>query len=140
MDDIASKLASLPEGLVEENIQSWQHVAKLYELFTSLQGNRSQQMPLYDLVQTLCKSEQAKLFRAGVSVNVLMISTKEKNGLEKGDAYIFVAANLDNIEAGYFTATAHEAEVITCKNDEIMPILQPLLDRLWNETRGKKNA
>jgi len=32
-DDIAQKLALLPEGLVEENIQSWHHVVDMCELF-----------------------------------------------------------------------------------------------------------
>lgn len=139
-DEIIQRLAILPERLAEENIQSWQHIVKFFKLMTAHPGT-SRSMPMLDLVQRLSESEQAKLFRAGASVLDLMISTKEKHGLEKGDAYICVGlGDGDLAEVGYFTATAEKAEVFACKNDEIMFVLQPLLDRLWNETRGKKNA
>jgi len=135
-NDIAQKLALLPEGLAEENILSWQHVERLFGLFA--RSENSPYKPLHALIQTICKSEQAKLFRAGVSVTVLMISTKEKHGLEKGDVHIFLGLKDDNtLYIGYSTNTD---DLFECKNDDILPILQPLLNRLWNETRGKKNA
>ena len=137
--DIAQKLALLPEGLAEENTYSWDHVLRLFELHASYKGGERYE-PFVEFIRTMYKSDQAKLFRAGVSVAVLMISTKEKHGLEKGDAHIFIGSRIETVEIGYFTATADEADVINCKNDEIMSTIQPLLNRLWNETRGKKNA
>jgi hypothetical protein len=138
-NDVQQKIALLPEGLTEENVLSWQHILKLFELFNSHNGG-DRYKPFVELIGTIYKSDQAKLFRAGVSAAVLMISTKEKHGLEQGDAYIFIGSRIETVDIGYFTATAHEAEVINCKNDEIMSTLKPLLDRLWSETRGKKNT
>jgi hypothetical protein len=134
--DIQQKLALLPDGLAEENVLSWQHVAKLFGAFTRYE--ESPYNPLYDLIQAICKSEQAKLFRAGMSAPALMISTKEKHGLEKGDAFIWLGLkDNNNLYIGY---SANTDEVFVCKNDDVLSMLLPLLDRLWNETRGKKNG
>ncbi len=45
-----------------------------------------------------------------------------------------------SVDIFYFGETADEAESFSCKSSELMSVIQPLLDRLWNETRGKKNA
>ncbi|MFN8414142.1 MAG: hypothetical protein U0Z26_17310 [Anaerolineales bacterium] len=137
-DEINKNIALLSESLTQENAQSWQHITKLFELYAS--GN-SQYKPLLDLVKALANSTQSKLFRAGASVTLLMISTKEKNGLEKGDPYIYIGLRDEDLaDIGYYTATANESEEFKCKNDEILPVIQPFLDRLWNETRGKKTV
>jgi hypothetical protein len=139
-DDITQKLSLLPEGLAEENLRTWQHIVRLFEFYTSPDGG-SQLKPVLDLVKVLSTSSQAKLFRAGASLYFLMISTNEKHGLEQGDAYIGVSLeNDDSFDVYYFAATAQEAETFHSNKDEIMPTLQPLLNRLWTETRGKKNA
>jgi len=139
-DDIAQKLALLPEGLAEENIYSWKHVLKLFELFASHEGGYRYK-PFVELIQTMHESEQAKLFRAGMSVTVLMISTKEEHGLHIEDAYIYALIKDNNlIEVGYYPANSKKAETYDCNKDELITRLQLFLDRLWNETRGKKNA
>ena len=139
-DDVQQKLALLPEGLVEENIQSWQHVVNMCEFYFAHGGDTRWHI-LIDLIQKLSESKQIKLYMGGLSLNVLMTSTKEEYGLEKGDAYFYVyVQDIDIAEVGYRAANTQKAEIFKCKNDELFIKTQPLLDRLWNETRGKKNA
>jgi len=139
-NDITQKLALLPEGLAEENVRSWQHVVRFCELVLSRSIN-FQWQHLLEVIQKLSASEQIKLYRGGLSLYTLMISTKEKHGLEKEDAYIYVLIKDENsTEIGYYAANSDEAEKIDCNNDELITKLQPLLDRLWNEMRVKKNA
>ena len=139
-DDIAQKLALLPEGLAEENIQSWLHVANVCEFYFS-HGRDARWHVLTELIQKLSESEQAKLYRGGLSLNVMMFSTKEETGLEKEDAYFYIYVKDDNVtEVGYRAVDSQKAETFECRNNELFTKIQPLLDRLWNETRGKKNA
>jgi len=138
-NDIAQKLALLPEGLAEENIQSWEHVVHYYEWISS---SDSRHLPMLNLVQNLAESEQIKLFRGGTSLFTLIISTKEIHGLEKGDKSIGVEGYPDDdlVDIFYLGTTEDESESFTCKSSEGMSVIQPLLDRLWAETRGKKNV
>jgi hypothetical protein len=60
---------------------------------------------------------------------------------KKGDTYLYIFIKDDSLaEVGYRAANTQEAETFDCKNDELFTNLQPLLNRLWNETRGKKNV
>ncbi len=92
-DDIAQKLALLPEGLDEENIQSWQHVVHHYEWISS---SNPRHLPMLNIVQTLFKSEQIKLFQAGISLFTLIISTKRGPLREKDDVTIRIDGNPDD--------------------------------------------
>ena len=139
-DDIAQKLALLPESLMQENIQSWHHVVNMCEFYFAHDGDTSWHV-FTDLIHELAESEQTKLFRGGLSLNNMMFSTKEETGLGTGDAYFYVYVQDDNVtEVGYRAVDTQEAELFECKNNELFINIQPLLDRLWNETRGKKNA
>ena len=70
-----------------------------------------------------------------------MFSTKEETSLEKGDAHFYVYVQDNKIsEVGYRAENTQKAETFECKNNELFIRIQPLLDRLWNETRGKKNV
>ena len=133
-DEISRNIALLPESLIQENTQSWQHITKLFELY----ARNPRYRPFLDLVKTLSGSMQSKLFRAGASALLLMISTKEKNGLDYGDPYVYVEVRDENTaEVGYCWDTT-ESKHFICKDDEILPVILPLLDTLWNETRGKQ--
>lgn len=132
-DEISRNIALLPESLIQENTQSWQHITKLFELY----ARSPRYKPFLDLVKTLSDSMQSKLFRAGASTTLLMISTKEKNGLEYRDPYVYVEVRDENTaEVGYCWDTT-ESEYFICNDDELLPVILPLLDRLWNKTRGK---
>lgn len=139
-DDIAQKLALLPEGLEDENVRSWHHVANMCEFYFA-HGGDTRWHVLADLIQKLSESEQIKLFRGGLSLNIMMFSTKEETGLGKGDAYLYVSVQDDDVaEVGYRAVDTQKTETFECKNNELFIKIQLLLDRLWNETRDKKNA
>ena len=138
-DDIDKKLALLPEGLEEENIKSWENVLRFYKMAASLPSN-SWLTPMVDMIQAVINSGQQKLFRAGLQLYTLIISVKEEHGLEKGDHHIRVDIdNKNSIEVWYGT-NSNDAERISFDGNKITLELQPFLDKLWNETRGKKNA
>lgn len=140
IDDIQQKLALLPEGLAEENIQSWQSAIQYYQSHTSY-PNYSFLLPLLSLTQKFSKSEQVKLFRTDFSLGTLMISTSTKDGFGKENPLITVDIKNEGApDIYYFTCPGEWDDVITCKNEDIMSVMQPFLDRLWNETRGKKNV
>jgi hypothetical protein len=142
-DDITQKLALLPEGLAEENLRTWQLALEMYEWLCSKPVYSEILPPVFDWARGFSQSEQAKLFRAGIPGLFLTISTKEKHGLEHGDPCVVINVDDEKPEMliiSYFAGGTESTEDFSCKNDEIMLVLQPLLDRLWNETRGKKNA
>ena len=139
-DDIQQKLALLPEGWAEENAQSWQDAIRYYKSFVFDRPDSRFQY-LLDLVQTISKSDQVKLFRTYPAVWMLIISTSSmKEEPRYGDVFIIVGVKDEySTHVGYCRTTGVLVS-IDCKSDEIMPTLQPLLDRLWNETHGKKKA
>ena len=139
-EGIAQKLALLPEGLAEENFQTWQRVLEGNRELSSFPSYSQVLIPMIGWISEFIKSEQTKLFRAGLPGLTLMISTKEKHGLEKNDPYVFIDIDdADSMIVGYCNSY-QELESQSCKNSEIISAVQPLLNRLWNETRGKKNA
>ncbi|HEU0296260.1 MAG TPA: hypothetical protein VFR47_26220 [Anaerolineales bacterium] len=139
-DDIAQKLALLPEGWAEENAESWQDAIQYYQRLV-FDHPHSKFKYLLDLVQTISISDQVKLFRTYPSIWILIISTSSmKEEPRYGNLFIVVGVKDDNsAHVGYYGLT-ETLESIDCSNTKILPTLQPLLDRLWNETRGKKNA
>lgn len=139
-DDIQQKLALLPEGWAEENTQSWQRAIEYYQRRV-FDYPDSRFKYLLDLTQAIAKSDQAKLFRTYPSIWILIISTSSmKEEPRYGELFIVVGIKGDNsAHVGYYRLK-EVLESIDCKSDEITPALQPLLDRLWNETLGKKNV
>ena len=137
-DDIAQKLALLPEGLEDENVQSWHHVVNMCEFYFE-HGGDTRWHVLTDLIQKLLESEQTKLFRGGLSLELMMISTKEGTGLGKGDAYFYVGVKDNNVaEVGYRSANTQKAETFECKNNELFIKIQPLLDRCGVKLEARK--
>ena len=155
-DDVAQKLVLLPEGMVERNLASWEKQVEFFRSFAdsslfellpeSFIG--SAQKKIFELVRELSMSEHAKLFRAGQSVYDLMISTADRHGLKAGEHFVRVSFERKSIVIQYEIAgpltdgvNRNISERTYCSaEDNLMLKLQPFLDRLWNETRGKKNA
>ncbi len=143
ISDIQQKLDLLPESLAEENLRTWQLALEMYQLLCSRPVYSEVLMPIFNWAKEFSQSEQAKLFRAGVPGIHLTISTKEKHGLERGDPYIDIDVDDEKPEMlviSYFERDSEKPEKFSCGNNEIKQALQPLLDRLWDETRGKENA
>ena len=155
-DDISQKLALLPEGIVESNLHSWEKIVSFYKGFVDnpigdiLPENFHDKIlhKLFVLVNNISKTEQAKLFRAGQSVYDLMISTADKHGLKYGEYFVRVTFDKEFIHIQFETVgpisdgeNRNIYKRYSCNLDnDLMPVLQPLLDRLWDETRGRKNA
>jgi len=149
-EDIAKKLVLLPEGLAERNLQSWNDTVAYYE--KGLDNWEYEYNPYFDYVGEVAKvfsmSEQAKLFRAVVIAHSLFISTADEPDLKSGEPFVNVF-----FTGGFLTAQYHiydparvkilkrisDNRELRTRNDAIT-FLQPMLDLLWNEPRGKKNA
>jgi hypothetical protein len=155
-DDIAQKLALLPEGIAERNLQLWEPVVSHYKEWAEhplgdiLPNNfLDKAFPaIYKLVKDFSSTEQAKLFRGGTSVDDLFISTADKHGLKVGDRFVSVTFRATNkIIIKYEIASPITLEEnpnvikrVYCEvDDNLMLELQPFLNILWNETRGKEN-
>jgi len=155
-DDIAQKLSLLPEGIADSNFQSWKGVVSFYKSQTDhpigdiLPDNFHDKAlsAIYALVKDFVNTEQAKMFRGGTSVNDLFISTADKHGLKVGDLFVRVTFTASNIIIQYeigspitLDENPNVIKRVSCGvSDNLMSALQPLLNLLWDETRGKKNA
>jgi len=149
-DDITQKLALLPEGLAERNMQSWNEAVEYFgrpvDAFIAEYFPYTSEMQ--KVATVFSNSEQAKLFRAeGQTYHTLIISTTDGQ-VKIGEPYLMVF-----IDRGFLTAQYGIDEErfkydlykrISNNNlgvgDDVMTILQSMLNLLWNETRGKKNA
>jgi hypothetical protein len=161
-NDIQQKLALLPEGLAESNVRSWKATVEFFE--KPVDAMIGEHFPysnmLGDIAAAVLKSEQAKLFRAGEQAYDLIISTADGQELKLGEPFL----NVD-IARGFLTirydinepytapykvkekSNIHlrimgraKEEVMTLSQYNVMTALQPMLNLLWDETRGRKNA
>jgi hypothetical protein len=145
-NEITQKLALLPEGVEEENLRTWKETIDYYQEALQVDPEMisaeaiSIHKHLLNLVQTISKSGQEKLYRAYSSLSMLIISTTTPTAKDYGDLFIVVDVKTDNLAYVAYSGRKEVIEFTECKINEIMPTLQPLLDRLWNETRGKKKA
>lgn len=154
VDGIQQRLALVPQGLRESNIESWKKMVEFFEGYADMEISISELLPkfghgyskIYELVREFSINEQAKLFRAGQSVYDLLISTTDRHGLKSGEPFVRVflrgEALFIQYEIGGPITDDNEnpnvQERKSCNSeDDLMPILQPMLDRLWNETREK---
>jgi len=161
-DAITKKLALLPEGLAESNLQSWKETVEFFE--RPVDAMIGEHFPysnmLGGIATAVLKTQQAKIFRAGERAYTLIISTADSQGLKTGEPFLYVDADRGFLTVRYdmnerYTApytvkeksNIHirimggvEDEIMTLSADNIMTALQPMLNLLWDETRGKKNA
>ncbi len=149
-DDIAQKLALLPEGLAERNIQSWN---KAVEDFGAVYEFHAEYCPgmfeMQEVAIAFVKIEQAKLFRAEQrAYNNLIISTTDGQ-VKIGDPYLIldcaggvlkVQYGIDKEKYKYNVYKRISSDNYFESGEDAITFLQPMLDLLWDETRGKKNA
>lgn len=138
-DEISQKINLLPDGLKEKNTKSWENVLFFYKRCISIAENLWL-TPMVNLIQVVFESNQQNLFRAGLQLYTLIISIKEEYGLDKGDYHIRVDIDEKNSAVVWYGTNPDKSENINCSGDEIISVVQPFLDKLWNETRGKKNV
>jgi len=157
-NDVARKLALLPEGLAESNVQSWNKMVEFFSgPFDVVIAEYFPYTPqIYKIVTAFSMNEQAKLFRAGEQAYTLIISTADRQELKIGEPFLsvfigrgfltvqyeinepYTAKEKSNISIRIFGSV--EDEIMTLSEDNVMTTLQPMLNLLWNETRGEKNA
>ena len=159
---IARKLALLPEGLAESNLQSWKETVEFFE--RPVDAMIGEHFPysnmLGDIATVVLKSEQAKLFRAGEQAYDLIISTANSQELKLGEPFLNVHIGRGFLTVRYEINESYTVpykvkeksnihirimggvkdEVMTLSEENIMITLQPMLNLLWDETRGRKNT
>jgi hypothetical protein len=149
-NDMSQKLALLPEGLAERNIQSWSVVVEYFG--RPVDAFIAEYFPytfeMQEVAIVFSKSEQAKLFKAeGQTYHHLIISTTDDQ-VKIGEPYLMVFIDRGFLTAQYGideeSSKYHLYKRISSDNlgvgDEAMTILDPMLNLLWDETRGKKNV
>jgi len=158
-DDVMQKLALLPEGLAESNVQSWNNVVEFFgrpvdvviaEYFPYISE-------MHEIAIAFSMSEHAKLFRAeGQVYNTLIISTADGQERKIGEPCLRVFIGRGFLTVRYEINEPYAAkeksnmnirimgsvedEIMTLSENNVMTTLQPMLNLLWDETRGKKNA
>lgn len=157
-DEITQKLALLPEGLAESNIQSWNKMVEFFE--SPVDAMIGEHFPYSHLIGKIAyafsMNEQAKLFRAGEQAYTLIISTADEQDLKIGEPCLSVSISNEFLIVRYKinepnTAKERsnikikimdfgEGEKMNLSQYNIMTALQPMLNLLWDETRGKKKA
>ena len=156
--DISQKLALLPEGLAESNIQSWNKMVKFFE--SPVDAMIGEHFPYSHLIGKIAyafsMNDQAKLFRAGEQAYTLIISTADEQDLKIGEPYLSVSISNEFLIVRYKTNEPSttkersnikikimdfgEGEKMNLSQHNIVTALQPMLNLLWDETRGKKKA
>ena len=148
-DDVAQKLALLPEGAAERNIQSWRDAVEYFVVDNFVATVVIDSIiNMGEVTLLLSKNEQAKLFRAeGKWDYNLIISTADGQEIKTGEPFLRIYIGVGGLWARYElngSITDKDLDVRDRKlgglEGDVMSILQPMLDLLWNETRGKKNA
>lgn len=160
-DDITQKLALLPEGLAERNMQSWNEAVEY--LGQPVDVVVAEHFPyifeMHKIASIVSKNKQVQLFRADVEGHGnLVISTSDEQKLKWGQPFLRVYIDGWFLTARYvinepYPDLAKEKlkisikimgnagdEVMALSADYIMTALQPMLNLLWDETRGKKKV
>jgi len=150
-DDIAQKLALLPEGVAESNMKSWRKAVTYYE--KGLDNWEYEYNQYFDDVGKVAKvfsmNEQAKLFRAVVLAHTLLISTADEPDLRSGEPHVrvfftggFLTAQygIDEERDKYKLYKRISDNIYFRTGNDAIAFLQPMLDLLWNQTQGKKNT
>jgi uncharacterized protein YjbI with pentapeptide repeats len=125
-----------PKPLAERNLDSWKEIIAFYEDFVAEPG-WLRLMPLLRLVRHIAASEQARCFRAGQSLYHLVISTAPWYGLTDDDPSVVVTLDpKGRFEISYLDRSGHTLAKQVCEEDHGVAVIDPILARLWDETRG----
>lgn len=153
--------------LAIRNSKSWQQVLEYYEE-RALDLDGEQISPILEVVRALQSSDVvmrfraglsfsdvtrrfrlgrsfsdvARQFRAGQSFKALIISTAPKNRLEADEPFVVVTLSEKTqmllIEYRVRVVDGWTAERIMCSERECMSYLLPVLNRLWEDTTGRR--
>lgn len=127
------------DELAASNEESWRVVERVYSDSPDMSSEnyfRVNDAVLLPIVRQILSSPDAKRFRAGIQMSNLLISTKNRHGLEVGDPYIRMYLDykdLSRIRLIYYDRDDHEDQYLVPIPDAT-PILVAMLARLWAET------
>ncbi len=141
-DDITRHLAGLSEEIVSENMVSWEQVIAKIEAMIEKKSSRYWTSKKLDFIRALGSTQEARLFRAGLSRVYLPISTSHKRGLQRGDHFLRLIWNEQNIpliEDCKFGKKAFQSHKLNTFDDPLL-LLLPHLKRLWYESKDKLQA
>ena len=130
----------MSDELTRSNLESWREMVSYYEDFVR-HTDWEWLQPLLRVVRKLAASHMAEKFRAGQSLWHLIISTAPKWGLDENEPFIAMTliGKSPQLKIEYWEKTGGRVlEKHTCGEDDVMPFLQPVLDRLWEGTRGQR--
>ncbi len=134
----------MSDELAHFNTKSWRKVLDYYEMIAQdLDGDRLS--PLLGVVRALFTSDVAKQFRAGHRHEALIISTaphkKGWNRLEDDEPLVVVTLDkrtkmllIEYQDRG----NGRPFGRYMCSERECMSYLHPVLNRLWEDTRGRR--
>jgi hypothetical protein len=132
----------MDDQLAKQNIESWGYVVEFYKDLTA-NSHFNHISPLLRLVGEFAQRDQAKYFRAGVSLWHLLISTALQHGLKEQEPFVAVTLTEDfkQFRIEHWSKTGGKVlERIICDEKEVFSCIEPVLKRLWEETKGHNNA
>ena len=141
-DDITRHLAAMDEDVILENVISWEHVILQISRMLEKHSSKYWTPAKLEFIQSIARSKEARLFRAGLSRVYLTISTAQKIGLERGDHFLRLSWNENNvpsIEYCRFGKTSTQRYPLTSFDDPLYQML-PYLKRLWYEGKNRPAA
>ncbi len=98
--------------------------------------------PLLSLVAAIAATDDATVFRAGQSLDALIISTTCYHGLKQKDAHVFVQAQqtTDLFLVEYWRGQNQDDRLATfvCAADELPGTVLLLMERLWHSMQGTR--
>ena len=130
----------VPEWLAERNRESWKDIVRLYE--AAVDGhleNLEHLEPVLRLVRGVEQSSLAGSFRACQALLTLMVSTKERHGLN-GDPFVSVSAERvvpGKIAMWYRDPSGRLAASEVVPEPEARACLERMLMRLWADSPGR---
>ncbi len=141
-DDITRHLADLSAEVVAENMISWEQVISQIEKMIQKQSSKYWTITKLDFIRAVSITQEARLFRAGLSRVYLTISTAQKRGLGRGDRFlrlIWNDANIPTIEFCMYGKTSFQSYLLNSFDDPLF-LLMPYLKRLWYEGKDRHST
>jgi hypothetical protein len=134
----------MPEpDIAEKNRQSWQGMVASYEHFLMIPSWEWLE-PLLQLVKHIEDTQWAHKYLAGLSLYHLIIPTAQEYGLQEGEPFVAVRLEREGtVQIEYWNETHGSIiESQSCSRDKesILVALTPLMNRLWEETKGEEMA
>jgi hypothetical protein len=141
-DDITRHLANLSAEDIAQNMASWEQVIAQIETMLEKKTSKYWTTTKLEFIREVANARESRLFRAGLSRVYLTISTARKLGLARGDRFLRLIWNENNIPAieyCKFGKTAFQSYTLNTFDDPLFQLL-PYLKRLWYESRDRDEA